>query len=231
MNIFQRSTRRTLVALLLSALLILGVTLGGCSFSKDENSAAGTSDLSDGVLVLQDKAGEGGETVGGKSNTPQENEGSSEPAAEDEDDVFIVNTSSRKMHTPDCGLAGRISPKNRKEIRATYEELLAKGYTPCSSCLKTPPTADADSAPPSDASSPEDDPTPDSPIPSPGETSESSDPSEPDFILNTSSKKIHLPSCAQANRISEKNRRETDKPLAQLLTEGYTPCKICLPDA
>ena len=52
---------------------------------------------------------------------------------------------------------------------------------------------------------------------------------ETTYILNRSSKKFHLPSCANAQTIKEENRRTytgTESALKQL---GYSPCGNCLP--
>ena len=46
------------------------------------------------------------------------------------------------------------------------------------------------------------------------------------YVLNTNSKKIHLPEC----RYAENNyREETNKTKEELLTEGYSECGICNP--
>lgn len=49
------------------------------------------------------------------------------------------------------------------------------------------------------------------------------------YILNTSSKKFHLPTCSSVNRMAEKNRREVTKGRDDLLYEGYSPCAVCNP--
>ena len=47
------------------------------------------------------------------------------------------------------------------------------------------------------------------------------------YILNTSSKKIHYPSCSSANKILDKNRGEHTGDYTELLSQGYTTCGIC----
>lgn len=47
------------------------------------------------------------------------------------------------------------------------------------------------------------------------------------FILNTSSKKIHKPTCDNADKMSEKNRKETAASLSSLLSQGYTRAGCC----
>lgn len=51
-----------------------------------------------------------------------------------------------------------------------------------------------------------------------------------DYVLNVSTKKIHLPSCANAQSMTAKNRKETTAYIDGLIAEGYTVCKICKPD-
>lgn len=47
------------------------------------------------------------------------------------------------------------------------------------------------------------------------------------YILNTSSKKIHMPGCTYAASISADNYAESDKTLQELEAEGYKPCGTC----
>lgn len=47
------------------------------------------------------------------------------------------------------------------------------------------------------------------------------------YVLNVNSKKIHKPSCKYAKSMSEENRSESSKPLADLIKEGYAECKVC----
>lgn len=48
------------------------------------------------------------------------------------------------------------------------------------------------------------------------------------YILNTNSKKIHLPDCSAVDNMSESNKAYTDD-YDKAISEGYTPCKICNP--
>jgi len=61
-------------------------------------------------------------------------------------------------------------------------------------------------------------------------TSAAQQSAEYSYILNTSSKKIHLPDCSYAANMSEKNKEITSKSVEQLESEGYTPCKNCMAD-
>ena len=49
------------------------------------------------------------------------------------------------------------------------------------------------------------------------------------YILNTGSKKIHLPTCSSSSTISEKNRKEYTGSINDLLSQGYTTCGGCKP--
>ena len=49
------------------------------------------------------------------------------------------------------------------------------------------------------------------------------------YILNTNSKKFHLPDCSSVNKISDKNREEYEGSREDLINEGYAPCKQCNP--
>lgn len=49
-----------------------------------------------------------------------------------------------------------------------------------------------------------------------------------EYVLNTVSKKIHLPDCASVDSIGEKNKETYTGSYADLLAQGYTPCGNCL---
>ena len=47
---------------------------------------------------------------------------------------YVLNTSSKKFHDPDCGSASTISDANKDYYTGTAEELVKKGYEPCGNC-------------------------------------------------------------------------------------------------
>lgn len=47
---------------------------------------------------------------------------------------YVLNTSSKKFHSPDCSGAADISDKNRQDYTGSRELLIAQGYSPCSRC-------------------------------------------------------------------------------------------------
>ena len=57
-----------------------------------------------------------------------------ESQAEEQETDYVLNTSSKKFHLPDCPSVDSMSEKNRQEYHGTREELIAQGYEPCGSC-------------------------------------------------------------------------------------------------
>lgn len=49
---------------------------------------------------------------------------------------YVLNTSSKKYHAPDCSAVEKMSDKNRKDFTGTRAELEAEGYTAHSACIK-----------------------------------------------------------------------------------------------
>ncbi|MCI8301215.1 MAG: DNA/RNA non-specific endonuclease [Oscillospiraceae bacterium] len=49
------------------------------------------------------------------------------------------------------------------------------------------------------------------------------------YVLNTSSRKFHLPACSGAASISEANRQAYAGSRADLVSRGYSPCGTCKP--
>jgi DNA-entry nuclease len=48
------------------------------------------------------------------------------------------------------------------------------------------------------------------------------------YVLNTSSMKIHLPSCDSLETMADHNRQESSLSLQELEAQGYTPCRNCI---
>ncbi len=53
------------------------------------------------------------------------------------------------------------------------------------------------------------------------------DETKQNYVLNTNSKKIHLPTCSSVSSISDKNKKEYFGLLSDLLDGGYTRCGTC----
>ena len=56
------------------------------------------------------------------------------PADTSQESTYILNTSSRKFHKPDCGSVETISPSNKKSYTGTRDELINQGYEACGKC-------------------------------------------------------------------------------------------------
>ena len=50
------------------------------------------------------------------------------------------------------------------------------------------------------------------------------------LVVNTSTKKIHRPSCSAIKDTKPQNKKTVTKTCAQLEAEGYAPCRLCRPD-
>lgn len=48
--------------------------------------------------------------------------------------TYVLNTNSKKFHSPDCSSVEKMSEKNRKDYTGTREELIEQGYDPCGIC-------------------------------------------------------------------------------------------------
>lgn len=59
--------------------------------------------------------------------------------------------------------------------------------------------------------------------------STSSDVEARDYVLNTSSRKFHLPGCASIDRMAEENKQEFTRARDELISQGYEPCGNCNP--
>ena len=48
--------------------------------------------------------------------------------------TYILNTNSKKIHTPDCSGVATMNEDNKLEYVGTIEELSEMGYEPCGTC-------------------------------------------------------------------------------------------------
>lgn len=48
--------------------------------------------------------------------------------------LWILNTSTKKIHYPHCSSASNIAEKNRGESTKTVQQLISEGYSPCGNC-------------------------------------------------------------------------------------------------
>lgn len=62
--------------------------------------------------------------------------GNEPTSSENEKQTYIVNTSTKKFHTPDCPDVKNIKESNRKNYFGHKQNLIDNGYSPCSKCNK-----------------------------------------------------------------------------------------------
>lgn len=55
-------------------------------------------------------------------------------ASNDVSSTYILNTSSKKFHRPDCSSVTQMKNSNKKEFSGSREELISQGYDPCKRC-------------------------------------------------------------------------------------------------
>ena len=47
---------------------------------------------------------------------------------------YVLNTNTHKFHVPSCSSVETISPKNRKDVNESREQIISEGYAPCKRC-------------------------------------------------------------------------------------------------
>ena len=98
---------------------------------RDAGAKVYRTDLQGDIYVTSD-----GETVTVTTdrNSQSDTLGTAAPTITPEPREYVLNTSSRKFHLPDCSGLEKMNPDNRKDYTGTAEELMEMGYTPCGSC-------------------------------------------------------------------------------------------------
>ena len=54
--------------------------------------------------------------------------------SEEETQRYVLNTSSKKFHLPDCSGVESMNPSNRQDYTGSRQELIDQGYAPCGIC-------------------------------------------------------------------------------------------------
>lgn len=52
---------------------------------------------------------------------------------------------------------------------------------------------------------------------------------ESSYVLNTNTKKFHIPTCSSVSEMKEKNKQYVSKSREDIISDGYKPCKKCNP--
>lgn len=106
------------------------------------------TDLSGTIVIRSDGSSLYVETDGEQQERePEESEAVTDPPAESSESSasgeepeaakWILNTSTYKIHRPDCRHVDSIAEKNRAESVLTIAELMQQGYTACGTCKPT----------------------------------------------------------------------------------------------
>lgn len=56
------------------------------------------------------------------------------PAETAEPQDIVLNNNTMRFHYPDCKSVSEISAKNREDVFASRDELLARGFVSCGNC-------------------------------------------------------------------------------------------------
>lgn len=49
------------------------------------------------------------------------------------------------------------------------------------------------------------------------------------YVINTNTKKFHIPTCSSVNDMKQKNRKDVNMSRDEVISDGYIPCKRCNP--
>ncbi len=146
--------------------------------------------------------------------------------------AYVLNTNTKKFHKPSCSSVSQMKAKNRQDTTMSYDEIIAKGYSPCKNCNPTPESGAAASAGTAGAANSLKTSTKTAAAGASATGASQgggSKTSEITYVLNTNTRKFHYPSCSSVGTIKEKNRKDSGKSREQLINEGYVPCKRCNP--
>ena len=58
------------------------------------------------------------------------------PEQQNTEAVYVLNTSTKKIHYPSCKSVKKIAPQNYSTSNLSVEELKNQGYTTCGNCFK-----------------------------------------------------------------------------------------------
>ena len=154
--------------------------------------------------------GEAGDAVLPPADESDKAEGEGED--ENASATYILNTSTKKVHYPNCSYVDGISAENKRASSETPEKLLTDGYTACKRC--TPFSDQTDGEENTEEGN---------------ENENEEESTNATYILNTNSKKIHYPNCSYVDSMSVQNKLASNKPKEVLMAEGYTACNRCKP--
>ena len=66
-------------------------------------------------------------------------------------------------------------------------------------------------------------------FPSATEPAAKSEPVGQTYVLNTNTKKFHIPTCRSVKQMKDKNKKDFCGSREEVIAKGYSPCKNCNP--
>lgn len=115
-----------------------GQTGGGTSAGQNANQAGGvTTQTAGSGQNIGGTATAGAGAEGAAAIAPANADGGNADGAAEAGTTagsYVLNTNSHKFHLPSCSSVDTISPKNRKDVNESREQIIREGYAPCKRC-------------------------------------------------------------------------------------------------
>lgn len=110
-------------------------TLANAGAGQNANQAGGAGSAVQNAGAGQGAAGSGaaGGAAIASTNAGGGNEGGAAGAGTTAGS-YVLNTNTHKFHLPSCSSVETISPKNRKDVNESREQIISEGYAPCKRC-------------------------------------------------------------------------------------------------
>lgn len=148
-----------------------------------------------------------------EKNVIADNQKSDDEAEIPDGTTYVLNTNTKRFHTPTCKSVYQMKDKNREFTQETAEALISKGYKACGNCKPYTENNVADTN-----------------ISNQNETTfQDNNANASAYVLNTKSKKFHEPTCGSVSDMSAKNRKDVNVSREEIIAMGYSPCKRCNP--
>ncbi|MBO7196061.1 MAG: hypothetical protein J6V80_01880 [Clostridia bacterium] len=139
--------------------------------------------------------------------TPEDDE---EGLEEETELTYVYSIVTKVLHLPDCYHIDRMNDEYVTQHSGDITLLLQNGYTVCRDCLV-----------PDDLEKEEEEEEDDTNKVAPEDAT---------FVINKSSKIVHLLDCYHVEKMVEKNRQYTDLMLDELIADEHRPCGVCMPE-
>ena len=140
MYTFRHKTKTKLYTVVVPLLLIIQLAVAMLFLSAcgaDLAASAGNAGTTDEQVTVDVEDTESLEDVDLESLEIEDDEELlEEDVSEPEEQVmiYVLNTNTHKFHYPDCRSVKQMKDKNKLEVEATREEVIANGYDPCGNC-------------------------------------------------------------------------------------------------